>query len=239
MTAAPLPTASDPRQHPALVRCGERFWAGMARVAVSVPLADVLPSDNEFRRKLLVQKREADLLRIPAQVTLTEVADWVSLPPEYARGYLRAVHRQLEACGLTLLERRLGAADTLGMDMPYGGAFMPKSEKVELERHVRTAAQVIRTTARDVKLRTKELNRAERALTAAEKRVAKGKQGDDLEALTAAVERARDAVESANAAESEALRAHEELTDQLTNTQFLPLPRMGFAPIRNISPNGA
>lgn len=238
MTAS-VSTEPSPFDHPALVRCGKRFWTEMAKVAVSVPLPDVLPTDNEFRRNLLAQKREADILRIPAQVALTQVAEWVDLPPEYARGYLRAVHHQLEACGLVLLERRLGAADTLGFDLPYGGEGMSKRDKVALERAANAAAQEAKSAAREHKRRVSEMRRAERALTAAEKRVARGKEGDDLDALTAALTTVHSAVDAAAAAIPPAEQARDALNDRLANVQFLPLSRMGYAPIRNTPPNGA
>lgn len=236
---SPVVASMSPFDHPALARCGKRFWAEMAKVAVPVPMADAQPYDNEFRRRLSIQRREAHLSTIPATVTLATVAEWVDLPPEYARGYLRAVHAQLEACGLLLLERRLGAHCALGGDVPYGGEYQAKNEKSALDRASREADQAEKAAAREHKLKLKELGRANRALTAAERRVARGKEGDDLDALNAAVARAQTAVDAA----AEVLPAlHErsgELAAQLANTQYLPLPRMGYAAIRNTAPNGA
>lgn len=222
-------TASrDLRRDPALARCGSDFWNGVFRSGVSAPA--LIRSQTESAEQWAKRYHWwwDCARRTPATVNLAEMSRWISLPPEHARGYLRAIHAHLEACGVLLLERRLNANGDLGTDEPFGGPSMRKPDKDKLNTDKLAATAELTKANAQLKLKTKAVNAASRAMLAAEKRAAKGIQDDDLDALRAVLDTAT--------TERQQLAEHvEELTTtvrvlnaQHANANYLPLERMGY-----------
>lgn len=216
--------------HPALARMSDEFWMLVRNVGTPVSPVDL--SDNPFRAKLAVQRREAVMAQVSASVTLTDLAATLRLPPEQARGYLRSVHEVLAAHGVTLLERRLGAPDTLGGDTTYLGEFVSKDHKSDLTTAVQETAKAVTVAKSELAKAEKVVRAAQRALTSGEKKAQK--DGTiDLDGLRAALSAAVTQRDAKQAELNTAVRAAATAADTKANIDFLPFPRMGYAVIIN------
>lgn len=78
---------------------------------------------------------------VTASVLLTELAESLGIPAEYARAYLRAVHNQLESLGVSLRERRLQVDGDLSSQFwSVVGRFVEPAERAAAN-HARGAAK--------------------------------------------------------------------------------------------------
>lgn len=228
-TPPPTPSATvqnDQGTHPALARMGTEFWKLARERGTALP--PIPARQTEFQNRCEQERRRAELSGLPAVVTLTDLARTLELPPEQARGYLRSVHEVLADHGVTLLERRLGAPDTLGKDAEYLGTFVSKGDKVALTKDAKAAGLAVTPAKRALAAAEKVVKKAQHALTMGEKRATKDNT-IDLDALRTTVNEATDARDAKKAVLEHATHYATVAADRKADVEFLQFCRMGYA----------
>ncbi|MCB1257059.1 MAG: DUF3854 domain-containing protein [Microthrixaceae bacterium] len=211
----------SPRDNPALARCGDVFWKLVTERGKPVEL------NRTGFEKLAVQRT---VNSTPASVTITELSEALNLTPEYARGYLRAVHQKLADAGVTLLERRLAKPNTLGAEEPLTGEFVKKPEKAELKLAATEAKKKVTAAAAEGRTAAKAVRAAERALAQAEKRKV---SPEELETHQMTLQSANTALSEAEDKLTAANQTAERTRDLAANGDYLQFERMAYVVLLN------
>lgn len=164
------PQVNTSRNDPALGLLTPAFWTLIEDRAWEFPRLRN-ESDNDYERRL---RRD-----VSCSVLLTEFADAMGIPAEYARPYLRAIHEHLAALGVHLRERRLTVdGDLTSQYWSVVGKFVSPADrkaathaKGAAKREIAAAKAAIDKGDKSSETRSK-LNNAQRALSEAEAAIA-------------------------------------------------------------------
>lgn len=163
------PQVNTSKSDPALGLLTPEFWTLVEDRAWS---CDQLSSEDDLDYEKRLRRS------VQCSVLLTEFADALGIPADYARAYLRAVHERLEALGVKLRERRLEVdSDLSSQYWSVVGKFVSPADR-KAATHAKGAAKREIAAAKAALAKgdksaeaNKRLNDAQRALTEAEAQI--------------------------------------------------------------------